>query len=70
VITTKELNRSGAASWLGSITNRSLQSYSKNLVAMLDRDFFQSKSVTREAKLEFITELIKWLENQRKHLGS
>jgi hypothetical protein len=42
----------------------------KNLVAMLDRDFFGSKAVTREEKLKFITELTKHLENQRKNLGS
>jgi hypothetical protein len=42
----------------------------KNLVAMLDRDFFGSKAVTREEKLQFITELTKYLENQRKNLGS
>ena len=40
----------------------------KNLVAMLDHDFFQSKSYAREEKLGFITELISWLETQRKNL--
>jgi hypothetical protein len=40
----------------------------KNLVGMLDREFFQSKEITREAKQEFITQLINWLENQRKNI--
>jgi hypothetical protein len=40
----------------------------KNLVATLEREFFHSRSITLEAKQEFITELINWLENQRKNL--
>ena len=40
----------------------------KNLAAMLDHDFFQSKAITRETKLEFIAELMKWLENKKKNL--
>jgi hypothetical protein len=40
----------------------------KNLVAKLDHEFLASKEYTREAKLKFITELITWLENRKKHL--
>ena len=40
----------------------------KNLVAKLDHEFLDSKEYTREAKLKFITELITWLENRKKHL--
>ena len=40
----------------------------KKVVTVLDREFFQSKSYTLEAKQEFVVELIHWLENQRKNL--
>jgi hypothetical protein len=40
----------------------------KNIVTTLENEFFQNQEITREAKLEFITELIKWLENQRKNI--
>ena len=40
----------------------------KQLVALLEREFFQSREITRQAKLEFITALIDWLENQKKNL--
>jgi hypothetical protein len=40
----------------------------KNLVATLQSEFFGSKEYSREAKEQFITELINWLENQRKNL--
>jgi hypothetical protein len=42
----------------------------KNLVAALQHDFFGSKEYSLEAKEQFIDELIKWLETQRKNLWS
>jgi hypothetical protein len=42
----------------------------KNLTAILQHDFFQSKSYTLEAKQQFIADLISWLETQRKNLRS
>jgi hypothetical protein len=42
----------------------------KNLVATLEHDFFGSPAYTLEAKQEFITELINWLENTRRNLRS
>jgi hypothetical protein len=40
----------------------------KNLVTVLEGEFFGSKDITLEAKEAFITELISWLENRRKNL--
>jgi hypothetical protein len=40
----------------------------KNFVALLEGHFFGSKSVTTDAKLEFVTELISWLENRKEAL--
>jgi hypothetical protein len=40
----------------------------KNLVATLEADFFESENYTRQAKLEFLDELIKWLEDKREKL--
>jgi hypothetical protein len=42
----------------------------KNLTAALEHDFFASKSYTLAAKQQFITDLINWLETQRKNLRS
>jgi hypothetical protein len=42
----------------------------KKLTASLQHDFFQSKSYTLAAKQQFITDLINWLETQRKNLRS
>lgn len=40
----------------------------KQITAMLDREFFESKSVTLEAKTQFASELISWLEARKKNL--
>ena len=40
----------------------------KNLVAVLEAEFFGSKNVTQEAKLEFVDQLIKWLKDRREKL--
>jgi hypothetical protein len=40
----------------------------KNLVAVLEADFFSSENYTRQAKLEFLDELIKWLKDRREKL--
>jgi hypothetical protein len=40
----------------------------KQITALLDREFFHSKAITLEAKTQSITELINWLETQKKNL--
>jgi DUF3102 family protein len=40
----------------------------KNLIAALERQFLGSEGFTVEAKLTFIGELIKWLEDRKAHL--
>jgi len=40
----------------------------KNIVKVLETEFFGSADFTREAKLEFLNELISWLEAKRKTL--
>jgi hypothetical protein len=40
----------------------------KKLAGTLDKEFFESTAYTFEEKLEFINQLIKWLENKKKNL--
>jgi hypothetical protein len=42
----------------------------KEIVSRLDREFFENKEFSIEAKREVITELSKWVENKKKNLGA